>query len=68
MRKLWIGVEVAVAILLCAAALAWLGREIDRAPLTQRAPAIKKADPLPRAEDEKALVRLLVLLGLARGH
>ena len=78
MRRLWIGLEVGVAILLSAAALAWFGREIDRAPPTQRDPAMrqsqahekeaKKFDPLPRAEHEKALVRLLLLLGLARGH
>jgi hypothetical protein len=71
----WIG--LAVALLLCA--LAWLGREIDlAAPRAQREPAIrqgqelqkeaKKPDPLPGAEDQKALFRLFLLVGLARGH
>ena len=72
-HKLWIGLAAGFFVFL--AAVAWLGRDITATPAAsagREAPVREKqgttADPVPRAEDKKALLRLFLLVGLARKH
>jgi len=71
MRKRWIG--LAAGLFVSLAAIAWLGRDVTPTPAAsaeREAPVREKrgttADPVPRAEDKKALLRLFLLVGLAR--
>ena len=67
-HKLWIGLAAGVLVFLAAAA--WLGGANTEVPAASpgRAAAVRpmQQDPLPRAEDKKALLRLFLLVGLAR--
>jgi len=69
-HKLWIGLAAGVLVFLAAAA--WLGGANTEVPAASpaRAAAVRpmQQDPLPRAEDKKALLRLFLLVGLARKH
>ena len=71
MRKLCIG--LAAGFFVSFAAVAWLGRANTATPAASagREAAVREkpgttADPLPRTEDKKALLRLFLLVGLAR--
>ena len=67
-HKLWIGLAAGLLVFLAAAA--WLGGANTEVPAASpgRAAAVRpmQQDPLPRAEDKKALLRLFLLVGLAR--
>ncbi len=70
-HKLWIGLAAGLLVFLAAAA--WLGGADTEVPAASpgRAAAVRpmQQDPLPRAEDDKkALLRLFLLVGLARKH
>jgi len=73
MHKLWIG--LAAAFFVSLAAVAWSGRDTTATPAASagREAAVREkqgttADPVPRVEDKKALLRLFLLVGLARKH
>ena len=67
-HKLWIGLAAGLLVFLAAAA--WLGGANTEVPAASpgRGAAVRpmQQDPLPRAEDKKALLRLFLLVGLAR--
>ena len=72
-HKLWIGLAAGLLVFLAAAA--WLGRDITATPAASpgREAAVREkqgatADPVLRAEDKRALLRLFLLVGLARKH
>ena len=59
-HKLWIGLAAGLLVFLAA------GSAVGEAP--KRAKQGTASDPVPRAEDKKALLRLFLLVGLARKH